>query len=323
MIDILNMGLAALILGLAGWTIVAREAFAAVVGFVAYGLMLTLVWVQLHGVDVALTEAAIGGGLTGALLIGAASRLRSSTAADQAEQRGPATRWLAAVVSAVVTLALATAVLMLPVPAPTLAPDVVARMPATGVGNPITAVLMAFRATDTLLEAIVLLFALIGVWSMAPDRFWGGRPGVRQHADPNGMLAYMARMLPPLGIVVGIYILWVGADHPGGKFQGATVMAAMWLLVMMAGLADAPQISRRWLRLLLVAGPLVFIAVGAVGALTAGAFLAYPESVAKPLILVIEFALMPTLVLILGLMLLGAPQRGPLLGGRSPGEKAP
>jgi hypothetical protein len=84
----------------------------------------------------------------------------------------------------------------------------------------------------------------------------------------------------------------------------------MWLLVMMAGLADAPPISRRWMRRLLVAGPLVFIAIGAVGAVAAGAFLAYPRGFAKALILAIEFALMPTLTLVLGLMLLGAPQRG-------------
>ena len=183
-------------------------------------------------------------------------------------------------------------------------------MAVTEVGNPITAVLLAFRAMDTLLEAIVLLFALIGVWSLAPDRAWGGRPGLLQPAGPNGMLAFAARVLPPIGIVAGMYIFWVGADHPGGKFQGATILAAMWLLVMMAGLADAPPISRRWLRGLLVAGPLAFIAIGVVGAVQAGAFLAYPEGFAKPLILVIEFALMPTLTLILGLMLLGAPRRG-------------
>ena len=88
--NVLNIGLAALILGLAVWAIVAREAYAAVVGFIAYGLLLTLVWVQLHGIDVALTEAAIGGGLTGALLIGAASRLRGSDAANHAGQRGAA-----------------------------------------------------------------------------------------------------------------------------------------------------------------------------------------------------------------------------------------
>ena len=310
MIDALNAGLVALILGLAVWAIVAREAFGAVVGFIAYGLLLTLVWLQLHGIDVALTEAAIGGGLTGALLIGAATRLRATEAAARAERPGLATRWLAAAVSLAVTLALAACVLVLPVPAPTLAPEVAAHMAVTEVGNPITAVLLAFRAMDTLLEAIVLLFALIGVWSLTPDKFWGGRPGPRQGYVPNGILAYAARLLPPIGVVAGIYVFWVGADHPGGKFQGATILAAMWLLVLMAGLADAPPIKRTWLRALLVAGPLAFIVVGLVGAATAGAFLAYPMGLAKPLILVIEFALMPTLTLILGLLLLSAPQRG-------------
>jgi multisubunit Na+/H+ antiporter MnhB subunit len=317
MIGIFDLCVVVLILGLATWTIIAREAFAAVFGFLAYGLLLTLAWVQLKGIDVALTEAAIGGGLTGVLLLGAAAKLRSVDARNQAGEGGAATRWLAAALSTGVALALAAGVLALPEPAPTLAPEVVARMAVTEVGNPITAVLLGFRAMDTLLEAIVLLFALIGVWSMAPDGSWGGRPGLPQSADPDGILAYMARVLPPVGIVAGTYIFWVGADHPGGKFQGATIMAAMWLLVMMAGLADAPPVSRRWLRVLLVAGPLAFIAVGLVGAATAGAFLAYPPGFAKALILVIEFALMPTLTLILGLMLLGPPERGPPPGGKA------
>jgi len=308
--DVLNLGLAGLILGLAVWTIVAREAPAAVVGFIVYGLLLTLVWLQLQGIDVALTEAAIGGGLTGVLLISAAVKLRSTESAARAKRPGTLTRWLAAVICAAVTGALAIGVLGLPEPAPTLAPEVLANIAATEVENPITAVLLSFRALDTLLEAVVLLFALIGVWSLAPDRAWGGRPGPLQPADPNGMLAYVARVLPPIGIVAGIYIFWIGADHPGGKFQGATILAAMWLLVMMAGLGDAPPIRRTWLRCLLVAGPLAFIAIGVVGAVTAGAFLAYPQGFAKPLILAIEFALMPTLTLVLGLMLLGAPQRG-------------
>jgi hypothetical protein len=162
---------------------------------------------------------------------------------------------------------------------------------------------------DTLLEAIVLLFALIGVWSLAPDRMWGGRPGPRHHADPDGILAFIGRVLPPIGIVVGIYVFWIGADHPGGKFQGATILAAMWLLTLMAGLTDAPPISRRWVRALLVLGPGVFIAIGVLGAFTAGAFLAWPDGWAKPLILVIEIALLPSLALTLGLMLAGAPER--------------
>ena len=39
--------------GLALWTVVARDAFLAVAGFVVYGLLLSLVWVRLAGIDVA------------------------------------------------------------------------------------------------------------------------------------------------------------------------------------------------------------------------------------------------------------------------------
>ncbi len=309
--DVLNIGLAALILGLAVWTIVAREAYAAVVGFIAYGLLLTLVWVQLHGIDVALTEAAIGGGLTGALLIGAAARLRSTEAAARAERPGVATRWLAAVLSAAVTGALAICVLVLPVPAPTLAPEVVANIAVTEVGNPITAVLLAFRAMDTLLEAIVLLFALIGVWSLAPDRAWGGRPGPAAAGRPERHAGLRrARAAADRHRRRRVHLLGrrrpSGRQVPGRHHPGRDVAAGHD-----GGpgrcTADQPQ---SWLRWLLVAGPLAFIAIGVVGAVHAGAFLAYPEGFAKPLILVIEFALMPTLTLILGLMLLGAPQRG-------------
>jgi multisubunit Na+/H+ antiporter MnhB subunit len=301
--------LALLILAVAAWTIAARRTFAAAVGFVAYGLLLSIAWVALSAIDVALTEAAIGGGLTGVLLIGAAARLRATEAPLSAECAGASLCWLAALTSTAVAGAIAVAVLSLPDPAPTLAPAVAEHLNVTGVGNPITAVLLAYRALDTLLESIVVVFALIGVWSLAPDRVWGGRPGPLHEADPNGILAYLARLLPPIGIIVGLYIFWIGADLPGGKFQGATILAAMWLLVMMAGLTDAPPISRTWLRILLVAGPLLFIAIGFAGALTTGAVLAYPEGYAKLLIKVIEAALMPTLTLTLALLVAGAPER--------------
>jgi multisubunit Na+/H+ antiporter MnhB subunit len=309
MIDALNAGIALLVLGLAIWTIVARDTFAAIAGYVAYGLLLTLAWVALRGVDVALTEAAIGGGLTGVLLMRAAAKLRRTEAASNAERPGLSTRLAAAIVAGGVTAALAILVLAPAGPAQTLVPEVAANIAATGMGNPITAVLLAFRAIDTLLEAIVVLFALIGVWSLAPDRVWGGRPGPRYRADPDGILAYLARLLPPIGIIVGIYIFWIGAEVPGGKFQGATILAAMWLLAVMAGLADAPPVRRTWVRFALIGGPAVFIAIGAAGVWTAGAFLAYPDGLAKPLIKVIEWALLPSLALTLGLIMVGAPER--------------
>ena len=66
-------------LGVAVWTVTARDSFSAVVGFVAYGLVLTIVWVRLAAVDVAMTEAAIGSGLTTSLFFFVLNRVRRGT----------------------------------------------------------------------------------------------------------------------------------------------------------------------------------------------------------------------------------------------------
>ena len=306
---LLDASLLLLILAVAVWTVAVRDSFAAVVGYTVYGLLLALAWVRLAAVDAALTEAAIGGGFTGVLLIRAAVRLRASESAARAETPGPLVKGLAAILAGVIAAALALVVLTLPDPAPTLAPQVAEHIASTGLGNAVTAVLLAFRAIDTLLEAVVLIFALIAVWTLTPDNFWGGRPGPKYDTDPNGMLAYLARLLPPIGIVVAVYVLWVGADLPGGKFQAGTLLAAMWLLAIMAGLTEAPPIKRRWLRGVLVAGTVVFLAIGFAGVPLAGAFLAYPEGFAKPLIIAIEAASMLSIAFTLALLVLGPPER--------------
>jgi multisubunit Na+/H+ antiporter MnhB subunit len=303
--------LALTVLAVAGWTIAARDTFAAVVGFVAYGLLLALVWVRLAAPDVALTEAAIGGGVTGVLLLGAAARLRGMAALPAHAPPGSAMRLVAGVLCGTVSAALAAAVFLLPDPAPTLAPEAAANLAPTGVGNPITGVLMAYRALDTLLEKVVLVLALIGVWSLAPDPLWGGVPGVQRRAQPDDALVFLARLLPPVGIMIGVYLLWAGADEPGGAFQGGALLAAMWILAMMAGLTAALAVSDRRLRLVLVAGPVAFLAIGLAGFVLADAFLAYPEAYAKPLIMVIEVAKILSVAATLGLLVAGPPQRLP------------
>lgn len=299
--------LAALIIAGALYTILQRETYAAVVGFVAYGLLVALAWVLLRAVDVAMTEAAIGTGLTGIALLGAAAQLRGGDAAGA--QTGATVRALAALLAISVGGGLAAAVLALGDPAPTLAPQAVAAMPDTGLGNPVTGVLMVFRATDTLLEKVVLVLAVLGVWSLAPDGLWGGRPGLRHRADSAGVLAFLGRRLPPFGVLVAIYILWVGADHPGGAFPAASILAAMWLLTMMAGLADAPPVSRPWVRGVLAAGAAVFLAVGLAGLAFGDAFLSYPVAIAKPVIIVIEVVMTITVAVTLGMLVAGAPER--------------
>jgi multisubunit Na+/H+ antiporter MnhB subunit len=302
-----DVGLAVLILGVGTSTIVVRTAFAAVIAFVVYGLLLAIAWVRLSAVDVALTEAAIGGGLTGMLLLGAVARLRLAKAEDT--RIGLPARLVAGVSCALVAAGLATAVLSPPAVIPTLAPMVMENLAQSGLGNPVAGVLFVYRALDTLLEKVVVLLALLGAWSLAPDSAWGGMPGLRVYAQPNSTLTFLAQLLPPLGIVVGVYMCWVGAKDPGGAFQGGAILAAMWLLVMIAGLERPPSISHPWLRLLLVIGPAIFLAIGLAGFVLANAFLAYPSGYAKPMIVAVEVALTLSIAIALGMLAAGPPER--------------
>src|SRR5262249_51984143 len=104
---------------------------------------------------------------------------------------------------------------------PTLAPSAAANLAATGMGNPVSAVLLAYRALDTVLESAVLPLALIGVWSLASDRFWGGRPGLQQRVDREDVLVFLAQLLPPFGVLMGIYFVLIGTDRPGANFRVA------------------------------------------------------------------------------------------------------
>ena len=258
-----DLGLAGVLIAIAAGAIFARRAFVSLVLFMGYGLLLAIVWVRLSAVDVALTESAIGGGVTGMLLLGAASRLRATK--GSAAKAGFPARLAAGALCILVSIALGIVVFSLPDVPPTLAPMAKENLASSGLGNPVAGVLFVYRALDTLLEKVVLLLALVGVWSLAQDQAWGGKPGLRVYAQPNSILVFLAQVLPPIGIMVGIYMFWAGANRPGGAFQGGTVLAAMWLLVMMARLREVPTINVLWVRQLLVVGPAIFLLIGLLG----------------------------------------------------------
>ena len=296
-----------LVLGVALGAVLGRQLFGSVVFFIVYGLLLTLAWTRLGAIDVALAEAAIGAGLTGVLLVGAATRLRRRGVPEAPPPLNRA-RSLQGGLCALTAALVGGAVGHLDRESPGLAGAVDRNLEASGVGNPVTAVLLNFRAYDTLLESVVLVVALVAVWSVAEHRHAGGRPGLRQHARPDGVLATYGRFLPPLGLLVGVYVVWAGTDHPGGAFQGGTIMAALWLLLVMAGHVDAPPVTARPLRLVAVAGPGLFLAVAAAGA-WGGGFLVLPPDRAKGLIQLIEAGLALSIATLLGCLVMGPPQR--------------
>jgi multisubunit Na+/H+ antiporter MnhB subunit len=128
---------------------------------------------------------------------------------------------------------------------------------------------------------------------------------------PTGALTFFGQLLPPLGILIGIHIFWIGADEPGGAFQGGAILAAMWLIIMMARRAEPPSTSAFWLRLALVAGPVVFLVIGALGFASAGGFLAYPAEFAKPVIIFVETFMVLSIAVTLPMLVVGPPSREP------------
>lgn len=304
---VFDIGIVSLLIAIGAWMIMARDTLVAVIIFVVYGLLMSIAWVRLSAVDVALTEAAIGSGITGMLLLSAAARLRQTEGAG-ARPSFPVCI-AAGSLCALISAGLAGVVLLPADVAPTLAPLAVANLADTGLENPVAGVLFAYRALDTLLEKVVLLLALLGVWSLGSDRAWGGAPALGAYVPPNDILVFFAQVLPPIGIVFAAYMTWTGASHPGGAFQGGTVLAVMWLLVMMAGVARAPPISSTKVRWLLVAGPALFLAIGFLGFVIAVGFLAYPVDYAKALIVLIEIALALSIGVTLALLAAGPPER--------------
>jgi energy-converting hydrogenase B subunit D len=64
------------------------DLFKAVVLFIVFGLLMALAWTRLDAPDIALAEAAIGAGLTGALLLDAVGQITGRGETAQRESRG-------------------------------------------------------------------------------------------------------------------------------------------------------------------------------------------------------------------------------------------
>ena len=304
--SLFDLTLCLLILAAAGAAVFGRAAFMAVVFFIVYGILIAIAWLRLGAIDVALAEAAIGAGLTGVLLLAALARITHEIDAPEPSTGPDRTTLATALASLVIASAIGFAFLTLPEPQG-LQERVAENLADAGAENPVTAVLLNFRGWDTLLESIVLLAALLGIWTLARDEAWGGRAGPRHVTRPGGVLAQFGRVLPPIGLLVGIYLVWAGSKQPGGAFQGGTVLAAVWIVTIMAGLMQAPRVADRALRAALVIGPVIFLAL-AVAGVVAGAFLVFPPVHAGWLILAVEAVLTLSIAVTLAMLVFGPPE---------------
>jgi multisubunit Na+/H+ antiporter MnhB subunit len=259
------------------------DLYQAVILFIAFGLLLALVWVQLDAIDLALAEAGIGAGLSGVLLFFALARLGAAPPPATSRHSRPWAHRLLLLLP--VLLALLALAATTPTASRGLAGLVQAELPASGVGHPVTAVLLNFRAYDTLLETMVLLLAVVAVWSLQLCH------PLCSPAPAGGVQLGLSRILWPLLLVTASYLLWRGTSAPGGAFQAAVLLAVGGLLLTLAGEPLQPAWQEGRLRLLLAGGILVFIAAAFGSLLYSGRLLAFPPWAAGRLIFAIEAAL--------------------------------
>lgn len=313
--------LSALLVIMAWGAIYAPTRYDAMALFVAFGIVVALIWARLGAPDLALAEAAIGAGLTGVLLLQAARLLPADSGV--VTQRAPwfgssllflvlTTASFAAFVMTDNSLGLAavssSAVLS---PAVTALPDsVAAAMADSGVGHPVTAVLLNFRAWDTLLELLVLLLALTGVRQLYPQ----GREGREGNAGAQyaraaawPLLQAWTRFLAPVLVLTGGYLLWRGADAPGGAFQAGALLASAAVILRLTGLLPTLSWNSTLLRLSVVAGACLFLALAMATHIFGEGWLVYPVLWAGGLIIAIELLATVSIAVTLSLLVVGEP----------------
>lgn len=301
--------LGVLLLALATAVLHTRQLYTSVVLFIAFGLLLALTWARLGAPDLALAEAAIGAGLTGALLLSALARV---DAVESYTRVSPRSLIPATLLALLVLIILLRAILPLADGPLLLTPLALGQLPVSGVEHPVTAVLLNYRAWDTLLELIVLLLALLGVRQLQPAR--------QAIPEPWPLLFAWSRMLAPLTLIIGGYILWRGAFAPGGAFQAGALLAAGAVILRLTHLLPPVSWQNWGVRLLVVLGLTVFLAVGVISfwlgynvmgndGIDSGsrqsAWLEYPEVWSGALILIIETAATLSIATSLTLLVVG------------------
>lgn len=270
------------------------DLFAAVILTSIFSLLMAANFFLLDAADVALTEAAIGAGISTVLFLGAlpltAEHQRTKTV----------NRLLPLSVVVVTTLIMIYATFDKPrfgdPEAPVhqhVAPWYIEKTPEyIDIPNVVTAVLGSFRGYDTLGEVFVVFTAGIGVLFL-----FSARPGKREDSvqratgkpGQGGLRHYLVprvvgRLLIPFILLFGLYVQFHGEYGPGGGFQaGAIVATAIILFALLEGETEA----RRELPLgvltgLIAGGALLFGGVGVAGILLGSNFLDYSVLAAEP-----------------------------------------
>jgi len=114
-------------------------------------------------------------------------------------------------------------------------------MTEMGGENAVTSIYLGYRVYDTIFEALVLVVAVVAVLHMS----WFERASIADgiHSDINrsGLAIFIIRIITPLILVLGIYLIANGFLTPGGGFQGGVAVATFFICrYMIYNIFDLP-----------------------------------------------------------------------------------
>ncbi|MEM8817515.1 MAG: DUF4040 domain-containing protein [Pseudomonadota bacterium] len=268
--------------------------FVAVMLMSIFSLLMAANFFILDAADVALTEAAIGAGITTVIFLGALAL----TAQSEQAAVSPKGRFAALAVVTVLAMVMIWATFDKPrlgdPDAPVhqhVAPWYLEQTPELiGIPNVVTAVLGTFRGYDTLGEVFVVFAACIGVLFVLSAGGIRERSkeadaesiGLKHHLIPK----VVGRLLVPFIVLFGLYVQFHGEYGPGGGFQaGAIIATGVILYALLEGETNALRaLPRRVLLGMVVGGALLYTLVGVAGILLGGNFLDYSVLASNPVV---------------------------------------
>ena len=276
-----------------------RNLFAVVLLGGVYSFLMATLMVALDAVDVGMTEAAVGAGISVVLLL---SVLGLTKTREAPRRRSP----LAALI---VTVAVGAALVYGTVDLPPfgasdtpahkhVAPEYLARAQReTGAPNIVTAILASYRGYDTLGETAVIFTAGIGVLVLLVSgrrgQATGPATGPPQASDPRAqgpvmhdtvVLRVATKMILPFILLFAAYVQFHGDFGPGGGFQaGVAAATAIILYALIFGLRAAQRLAPvRAVLVMIPLGVLIFAGTGVASMLAGGNYLDYSVLAGDP-----------------------------------------
>ena len=95
--------------------------------------------------------------------------------------------------------------------------------------NTVTAIYLGYRVYDTLFEALMLLVSVVAVAHLSWYSDVEASDGSRSLINRSEIAVPTIRIVVPVLILFGIYLIMNGHLSPGGGFQGGVVVAAFYI----------------------------------------------------------------------------------------------